>query len=111
MTKVITAALIAICFLLVGCASMNQFSQQNEPTITPVAEDSYKMLEQKLIQDYLAHAKLDQIQQEEEEVVIYNTRDELEYQGKAQDTNARLMVLKGDFLINMNNMQIYLISK
>jgi hypothetical protein len=111
MRKVITAALIAMCFLLVGCASMNQFSQQNDPTTSPVAEDGYKMLEQKLIYDYLAYAQLYQIQQEDEEVVIYNIRDELEYQGKALDTDARIMVLKGDFLITLNNMHIYLISK
>jgi hypothetical protein len=111
MRKVIAAVLFVLCLLLIGCASINQLAQQNEPDNPALAEDNYKLLEQKLIEDYLAHADLDQIQQEEDEVVIYNVRDELEFRGKAQSTDAKIWVLKGDFLIDLNNIQIYRLSK
>jgi hypothetical protein len=111
MRKVLTAALIVFYFSLVGCATTKQVVQQDLPDNTPLAENGYRVLEQKLIEEYLAYANFDGVQQEEDGVVIYNTRDELEYQGKAQDTDARVLIIRCDFLIDMNNMQIYRISK
>jgi hypothetical protein len=111
MRNAIAAVLILLCLFMIGCSSINQLTQQNDADKKAVALENYKLLEQKLIEDYLAQANLDQIQQEEDEVVIYNVRDELEFRGKAYTTDARLWVLKGDFLIDLNNIQIYRINK
>lgn len=110
--KVCFMAFILTGFLLASCASVNQVAQQNSSDEKTIEVSGFDLLEQKLIEEYLAHTNLEQLQQEEEEeVLVYNLRDELEYQGKAKNTDARILILKGDFLIDMNNMQIYRINK
>lgn len=109
MAHTISTILFVICIIFTGCTSMQQVATQTDDHPKFMTTD--KSLESKLIEDYLAYADIDEMQQEEEKVVIYNTKDELEFQGTAEDTNARILMLKGDFLFDMDNLYIYRINK
>jgi hypothetical protein len=110
MRKVLIATFVFVSFILASCASTNQLAQQNSDS--KLTNDGYKLLEQKLIEDYLANLYVDQLElMEEEEVMVYNLRNELEYQGKAINSDAKILIINGEKLIDIYNKHIYQINR
>lgn len=104
--KMITAVLLA-ALAISGCVSV----KVSNSVSTPPASGNYHDLEAALIEEYLHESALFAYNQESDEVVIYNQTDELEYAGKPESPDARLLILKGDLLFDARHTSVYRINR
>ena len=93
---------------MIGCSPALQMNADSR-AVTPAG---YATLEQQLIEDYLALANPGADEEEAGgEVKVYNVVDRLEYEGTSEDEQARLFMLKCDFLFQIDQTAVYRLAK
>lgn len=105
--KIIPAVLFA-AVVSAGCVSSKTALQ--DVTEEPWVTTDFKQLETTLIEEYLHQPEFAYIQ-DSNEVFIYNQTDQLEFAGKPETPDVRLLILKGDLLLDVDQTAIYRINR
>lgn len=108
MKRYVTFFAMAVGGALIGCSPALQINADSE-AVTPAG---YAALEQQLIEDYLTLANPGADEDAAGGVVkVYNVVDRLEYEGTPEDEQARLFMLKCDFLFQVDQTAVYRLAR